>query len=87
MFADRGINLTYMNNDKLEYVFAVADHYDSNQWLQVDLGSPIRVVGVITHGRPTHYNQWVSSYKIRYGDSTSNLVTIQNQESRGDLVG
>ena len=87
MFADRGINLTYMNNDKLEYVFAVAGHYDNNQWLQVDIGSPIRVVGMITQGRSRSINQWASSYKIRYGNSTSNLVTIQNQESSGDLVG
>ena len=71
----------------MEYFLIVAGHYDNNQWLQVDLGLPTRVVGVITQGRPTADKQWVSSYKILYGNSTSSLVSIQNQKSNGDLVG
>ena len=71
----------------MEYFLVVAGNSDSNPWLQVDLGLPTRVVGVITQGRPITHNQWVSSYKIRYGNSTSSLVSIQCQESNGDLVG
>ena len=80
---------TQINRSRKYYLFGslhIAGGQNDNQWLQVDFGSPTRIVGVITQGRPTLASQWVISYKILYGNSTSNLVSIQNEESNGDLV-
>ena len=68
-----------------DWLLIIGGQYD-NQWLQVDFGSPTRIVGVITQGRPTADN-WVTRYKVLYGNSTSNFVSIQSQEgSNQDLV-
>ena len=40
---------------------------DVNQWIQVDLGSPTIVTGVITQGRDcTQWLQRVTKYKVQY---------------------
>ena len=39
---------------------------DSSQWLQVDLGSTMRVVGIATQGRLSGKGQWVTQYKLQY---------------------
>ena len=38
---------------------------DRNQWLQVDLGSYIRVTRVATQGRDG-YDEWVTSFQLEY---------------------
>ncbi|XP_077969093.1 EGF-like repeat and discoidin I-like domain-containing protein 3 [Styela clava] len=51
-------------------------------WIQIDLGMPKAVSGVVTQGRPTSYDQWVTSYKIKCGNFTNSFQTIMenNQE-------
>ena len=59
----------------------------ANSWLQVDVGNLTRIIGVITQGRPEmQYSDWVTSYKIFYGNSISDLVSIKKQNSNKDLV-
>ena len=42
---------------------------DSNQWLQIDLGSLYgKVTGVATQGRNGYYDEWVTKYKLQYSD-------------------
>ena len=53
------------------------------EWLQVDLRSPTLVTGIITQGSGL-YNEWVKSFTIASGNSTSSLTTIQNKN--GDKV-
>ena len=57
------------------------------EWIQVDLRNPTRVVAVVTQGLnyPGSAEQWVTSYKISYGNNTTSLQVIQN-ESGSDLV-
>ncbi|CAK8674340.1 unnamed protein product [Clavelina lepadiformis] len=43
------------------------------QWIRVDLQYPNYVTGVVTQGRPLESQQWVTSYKIAYGNTTSAL--------------
>lgn len=38
-----------------------------NQWLQVDLGSYIRVTGIVTQGRNGH-DEWVTKFRLQYGE-------------------
>ena len=46
---------------------------DANQWLQIDLRSRHnRVTGVATQGRNGH-GQWVTRYKVQYGDDGVNF--------------
>ena len=53
---------------------------DTNQWIQVDLGKPTYVYGVLMQGRQDHSNQWVTKYKVQYEPpSQASLVDVQNQ--------
>ena len=57
------------------------------EWIQVDLRNPTRVVAVITQGLnyPGTVEEWVTSYKISYGNSTTSLQVIQS-DIGSDLV-
>ncbi|XP_039261982.2 lactadherin-like [Styela clava] len=50
------------------------------EWLQIDFGTPKLIGGIITQGRPIH-SQWVRSFKISCGSSTSSLTTIKHNNS------
>ena len=52
-------------------------------WLQVDLKIPMYVTGAVTQGR-YDFDQWVTSYKIRYGNSIDEMQFIQ--DSNGDDI-
>ncbi|CAK8680043.1 lactadherin-like [Clavelina lepadiformis] len=51
----------------------------AGDWIQIDLRAPTLLTGVVSQGRPVGdtLEQWVTSYKISYGNSTDNLQTIQ----------
>ena len=51
---------------------------DSNQWLQVDLGSTTRVTLIATQGR-TDSNQWVKRYKLQYRDDGQQAFTFYRE--------
>ena len=57
------------------------------EWIQVDLRNPTQVFAVVTQGinHPGIADVWVTSYKISYGNSTTSLQVIQN-ENGSDLV-
>ena len=54
------------------------------EWIQVDLKNPTQVVAVVTQGIGD-YGDWITSYKISSGNSTTSLQVIQS-ESGSDLV-
>ncbi|XP_071801633.1 retinoschisin-like [Asterias amurensis] len=45
-----------------------AEVKDTNQWIQVDLGNPTYVIGVLTQGRygNPYAPQWVTKYKVQF---------------------
>ena len=45
---------------------------DDNQWLQIDLIGQYKVTRVATQGR-NRYDQWVTEYKLQYGDDGNNF--------------
>ena len=49
----------------------VANTSNDNQWLQVDVGAQYaKVTGLATQGRNSStYSQWVTKYKLQYGDN------------------
>jgi len=52
----------------------------AGDWIQGDLGIPTFVTRIITQGRyNSFHNQWITSYKVAYGNSTEELQTIQNE--------
>ena len=60
-----------------------ADTLDSNQWLQIYLGSAFtRVTRVATQGR-SDFGQWVTSYKLQY---SNNGVTFHYYKEHGQNV-
>ncbi|XP_076817488.1 C4b-binding protein-like [Clavelina lepadiformis] len=47
------------------------------EWLQVDLGYPMKITGVMTQGRPTDIPAWITSFKISYGISPDRMQMIK----------
>ena len=59
---------------------------DSNQWLQVDLGSRYaKVARVATQGR-NNYSQWVTKYKLKYGNDGVNFHFYREHGQTADKV-
>ena len=53
---------------------------DTNQWIQVDLGNPTYVTGVLTQGRNGGNAQWVTKYKVQFEPpSPAGLVDVKDQ--------
>ena len=55
---------------------------DANQWLQVDLGSYYtKITRIATQGRnsPSSVNQWVTKYKLQYGNNGVNFQFYREQ--------
>lgn len=50
----------------------VAKTKDKNQWLQISLGTKVKVTAVASQGR-TLYDQWVTKYKLQYGNDGKNF--------------
>ena len=52
----------------------VANASDDNPWLQIDLIGQYIVTRVATQGRnSSNYQQWVTNYKLQYGDDEDQL--------------
>ena len=66
----------------------VAKEGDNNSWLQVDLGNQYnKVTRVATQGRDSStYQQWVTSYKLQYGDDGNNFQYYRQQGQATDKV-
>jgi len=58
---------------------------DGNQWLQVDLQQTIRVTSIATQGR-SDYPQWVTKYKLDYGDDGQNFMFYRRNGDQSDTV-
>ncbi|XP_071801345.1 retinoschisin-like [Asterias amurensis] len=53
---------------------------DTNQWIQVNLGNPTYVTGVLTQGRYNVAAQWVTKYKVQFEPpSPACLVDVKEQ--------
>ena len=65
----------------------VADANDVNQWLQIDLIGQYIVTRVATQGRNSStYQQWVTRYKLQFGDDKNNLQYYRQQGQTTDKV-
>ena len=62
-----------------------AGRNNAHQWLQVDLRRPHRVIRVATQGRSNN-NQWVTMYKLQYGNSAGNLRYYREHGQTTDKV-
>ena len=59
---------------------------DANQWLKVDLGTHSRVTRVASQGRYAS-NQWVTKYKLQFGDDGNNFMDYQAAPGVAATVG
>ena len=52
---------------------------DTDMWLQVDLGSPKSIAGIIMQGRGKYSSatHWVSEYKVGFSNDTSSSTSWQ----------
>ena len=63
-----------------------ANSNDANQWLQVDLGNVYtKVTSVATQGRHGK-SQWVTKYKLQYGDDGVSFQNCTEKGQRTDKV-
>jgi len=58
---------------------------DLNQWFQIDLGIETNVAYVATQGRNIHH-QWVTKYKMQYGNDGNSLQVYRQQGESLDKV-
>ncbi|CAH3032297.1 unnamed protein product, partial [Pocillopora meandrina] len=57
----------------------------TNQWLQVDLQQTTRVIGIATQGRHDQ-GQWVTKYKLQYGDDGLSFRVYKRNGDISDTV-
>ena len=63
-----------------------AKNNDKNQWLQVDLQQKTRVTAIATQGRNGYTpGQWVTEYKLQYGDDVHNFKFYRNGNHSGKV--
>lgn len=58
---------------------------DLNQWFQIDLIIETNVTYVATQGR-NQYNQWVTKYKLLYGNDGNSFQVFRQQGESLDKV-
>ncbi|XP_066020362.1 retinoschisin-like [Pocillopora verrucosa] len=63
----------------------VAGVKNTNQWLQVDLQQTTRVMGIATQGRHD-FDQWVTKYKLQYGDDGQTFRVYKRNGDISDTV-
>ena len=63
----------------------VAGVKNTNQWLQVDLQQTTRVIGIATQGRHD-WDQWVTKYKLQYGDDGLTFRIYKRNVDSSDTV-
>ena len=63
----------------------VAGVKNTNQWLQVDLQQTTRVIGIATQGRHD-WDQWVTKYKLQYGDDGLTFRIYKRNVDTSDTV-
>lgn len=59
---------------------------DLNQWIQIDLRIKTRVTYVATQGR-VEFSQWITKYKLQFGDDGSSFQGFREQGESVDKVG
>ena len=62
-----------------------AGEKNTNQWLQVDLQQTTRVMGIATQGRHD-FDQWVTKYKLQYGDDGQTFRVYKRNGDISDTV-
>ena len=50
---------------------------DADQWIQVDLVIATNVSGIVIQGRAA-YEQWVTEYKVQYGNDVTGLQYMKD---------
>ncbi|KAJ0029157.1 hypothetical protein NQD34_004154 [Periophthalmus magnuspinnatus] len=56
---------------------------DQNQWIQVDLGSPKRLTGIITQGaKDFGHIQFVTAFKVSYSNNGRDWSTVKDQRGQ-----
>ena len=63
----------------------IAGSNDLSQWIQVDLGMAKNVSGVVLQGRDDG-DQWVTRYKVQYGNGSGTLLDVMNQQNQNVMV-
>lgn len=62
-----------------------AEKNDNSQWLQVDLHQTTRVTEIATQGRNA-YKQWVTQYKLQYGEDGHTFKFYRQNGDHSDTV-
>ncbi|XP_076980275.1 lactadherin isoform X2 [Tamandua tetradactyla] len=64
-----------------------AQSSDAQEWLQIDLGAPTRVTGIVTQGaRDLGHIQYVAAYKVAYSDNGKNWTEYREQGARESRI-
>ncbi|XP_076461744.1 uncharacterized protein LOC143294198 [Babylonia areolata] len=64
-----------------DYSAWVPKSTDDEQWLQLDLGRPKEVAGILTQGSP-YEDRWTTSFFLRYSNDSVNFHTYSSDNPR-----
>ncbi|KAG9489140.1 hypothetical protein GDO78_005242 [Eleutherodactylus coqui] len=78
----------YARLDKIGKTNAwTASENNQSEWLQIDLGVPKKITGIITQGAKDFGNiQYVEAFKIAYSDTGSTWMVYQDSRTKTDKV-
>lgn len=62
-----------------------AETNDDSQYVQVDLQRPTAIYGVLTRGRRNCCSQWVTAYKVSYGNRPSRRLPFYREKGSAKL--
>ncbi|XP_071508036.1 uncharacterized protein [Diadema antillarum] len=79
--ASPGLAGLWRLNNNPSYTGAVPEGWE---WIQVDLRTTEKVVGIATHGSKPDIGSWVESYKVSSGMNGANFTFVQG--SCGDMI-
>ena len=77
--------LDYISKDPKTRSDMLVSVKNTNQWLQVDLQQTTRVIGIATQGRHD-WDQWVTKYKLEYGDDGLTFRIYKRNLDTSDTV-
>ncbi|KAL8604894.1 hypothetical protein ACOMHN_028522 [Nucella lapillus] len=69
-----------------DYSAWVPQQADGNQWLQLDLGRPMEVAGVLTQGSP-YEDRWTTAFLLRYSNDSYSFRTYGSGSTPTSLTG
>lgn len=59
--------------------------HDSNPWLQIDMGEPVTIAGIVTKGSTTATG-WVTEYRVQISQDCKTFIDMQTPTGKPEVL-